>query len=211
MTSSTSRLVLLSDTHDRHGQFDVPEGDILLHAGDFTFQGRGPELVRFNAWLDELDFDQKVIIPGNHELTFEKAWSLAEALVPAADAILNGELYEYGDLKIWGEPRQPWFYNWAFNVKRPAMEQVWEKVPQDIDVLLTHGPPLGFGDLTPRGEHVGCSFQLDWIKQHQPKLVVCGHIHYGYGEYMIGNTKVVNASICNEKYKPMNKPVVVEL
>jgi Icc-related predicted phosphoesterase len=213
----TRRLVLMSDTHDRHGQFDVPEGDILLHAGDFTFNGQQAELERFNSWLGTLNFQHKVIIPGNHDLTFETDWKWATHHVPEADAILNGELYEVDGLKIWGEPRQPWFWDWAFNVPRgPEMKKVWEKVPTDIDVLLTHGPPLGAGDLTLLrnnlpGSHVGCEAQREWIIEHQPKLVVCGHIHPGYGLHMIGNTLVVNASVCNEQYRPVNKPVVLHV
>jgi len=211
------KLVLVADTHDRYGMFPMPEGDILLHAGDFTFRGRPDELSRFNDWLDaQGSFAHKVIIPGNHDLSFEVDWCGAVGKVPAADAVLNGQLYEALGLKIWGEPRQPEFYNWAFNVSREGMKKVWEKVPPDIDILLTHGPPYGVGDMTlPRnfklGEHVGCKYQRQWIEENQPRLVVCGHIHPGYGIYMLGNTLVVNASVCTEAYKPTNPPIVLHI
>jgi Icc-related predicted phosphoesterase len=202
-----------SDTHERTDDIWVTQkADVLLHAGDFTFKGIPPALQKFNRWLGALDgFKHKIIIPGNHELSFERDWKSAAAYVPAADAILNGETYEVSGLKIYGEPRQPRFFDWAFNVNREQMCYVWDRVPTDTDVLLTHGPPYGVGDLTARGEHVGCKFLREWILEHQPRLVVCGHIHEGYGKYRLGKTVVVNASICNSKYEPTNKPIKVVL
>lgn len=206
------RIVMMSDTHDRYQQlFNIPEGDIFLHAGDATFQGEPDELLRYSDWLDRLEFKHKIIIPGNHDRMFEDDWERAVAHVPAADVILNQELYEAEGLKIWGEPRQPWFHDWAFNIPRAEMKKrVWDKVPTDIDILVTHGPPWGVGDLC-RGGHVGCAAQREWILDHQPKLVVCGHIHEGYGLYMLGDTLVVNASTCNSRYKAVNPPVVLDL
>jgi Icc-related predicted phosphoesterase len=210
----TQRLVLMSDTHSRYGQFDVPEGDILLIAGDLTFQADVLELQKFNDWLDDQDFEHKIIIPGNHDLLFEKDWDLACTLVPAADAILNQEMYWANDLKIWGEPRQPEFFDWAFNVPRDRMKKdCWDKIPtyEKLDVLLTHGPPWGVCDVNNEGVHVGCAAQRDWILKHQPRVVVCGHIHPGYGLGMLGNTLIVNASVCNKWYEPLNPPVVLDL
>ncbi len=206
-----TKIVMVSDTHDRYGKFDMPEGDILLHAGDLTFHGKAEELARFNDWLDDLEFKHKIIVPGNHDLTFESHWDWAKAMTYAADAVLNGEMYEAEGFKIWGEPRQPWFHDWAFNVERENMKKVWDQIPPGIDILVTHGPPLGVGDLTPRGERVGCQYQRQWIQEYQPKLVVCGHIHNGYGLYQVGKTLVVNASVCDEHYEPVNKPIVIEL
>ena len=211
-----TRICMISDTHEQHSQIiGMEQADILLHAGDITYQGAYDKLLEFDEWLDSLDskfsYKHKVIIPGNHERTFEQDWDTAAAHIPAADAILNGETYEAEGLKIYGEPRQPWFYDWAFNIKRESMNFVWDKVPTDTDVLLTHGPPLGVGDRTSRGEHVGCAEQRKWILAHQPKLVVCGHIHEGYGIYILGRTVVVNASICTSKYAPTNRAVTVDI
>lgn len=208
------KIVCFSDTHSRYGQKVLKkphQGDLLLHAGDFSFEGAYTELSRFDDWLEEQDFDQKIIIPGNHDKTFETDWENACRRVPAADAILNQWTHEAFGLKIYGEPRQPWFYDWAFNVDRPLMKDVWSLAPSDTDILVTHGPPFGAGDLTRDGRRVGCVHQREWIEKHQPRLVVCGHIHQGYGIYVIGRTIVVNASICNERYSPSNEPIKIEL
>lgn len=208
------RVVMLSDIHDRYDKlFSVPEGDILLIAGDLTFRGDQEELERCNEWLDQQEsFKHKIVIPGNHDLTFETKWDWACKQLPAADAILNQNLYIADGLSIWGEPRQPWFYDWAYNVSRDRMKKdVWDQVPSNIDILLTHGPPWGVGDQSSRGKHVGCKAQREWILQHQPRLVVCGHIHEGYGIYLLGNTVVVNASTCNSKYQAVNPPIVLDL
>ena len=206
------RIVMVSDTHDKYGELtQMPKGDILLMAGDLTFHGRPDELGRLNEWLDRQDYNHKVLIPGNHDLTFESMWDVAHRLVPAADAILNQEMYDADGLKIWGEPRQPWFYDWAFNVPRDRMKtEVWDKVPDNIDVLLTHGPPWGAGDIC-RSGHVGCVAQRDYILEKRPRLVVCGHIHSGAGMYILGNTTVVNASVVDEEYHVVRRPVVIDM
>lgn len=209
------RIVCMSDTHERYNQLMlnptlIPEGDLLLHAGDMTFKGEYSKYTEMDDWLSHVRCRHKVIVPGNHDVTFETDWSGAVACFSNVDAFLNQSYALVSGLKIWGEPRQPWFYNWAFNVPRDQMRSVWEKVPTDVDVLLTHGPPLGIGDFT-RGQHVGCEFQRKWIEEVKPKLVVCGHIHTGYGVYQLGSTMVVNASICNHKYQPVNAPIVVTL
>lgn len=219
---TTTRIVCMSDLHTSFKKLvDIPEGDILLIAGDLTCQGREYELIAFNEWLDFIDMDHenggfkhKVVIPGNHDLFFEENWECAEALVPAADVILDGELYDADGINIYGEPRQPEFFDWAFNVPRDKMkERVWDKIPEDkpIDILLTHGPPWGVRDYTIRGAYAGCRAQREWILKNQPRLVVCGHIHYGYGLGMLGNTLVVNAATCAESYKPVNPPIVVDI
>lgn len=218
----TTRVVCMSDLHtNTKKMMEVPEGDILLIAGDLTCQGDLWELTRINDWLDLVDIDHKnggfkhkVIIPGNHDLTFETDWDLAAAHMVAADAILDGEFYDADGITIYGEPRQPEFFDWAFNVPRDKMkERVWDKIPTNkkIDVLLTHGPPWGICDYTLRGAHVGCKAQREWILEHQPRLVVCGHIHYAYGLGMLGNTLIVNAATCAENYKPTNPPIVVDI
>lgn len=205
------RVVCMSDLHHKYKQlFEIPDGDILLIAGDLTLRGEGHELSAFNDWLGQQTHKHKVIIPGNHDLTFESNWEWAEAHVPEADAILNQTTYEAEGLKIYGEPRQPWFHDWAFNVARPDMKKVWDKVPEDTDIVLTHGPPWGVGDLCRNG-HVGCVHQREYIIKHEPRLVVCGHIHEGYGLYQLGKTLVANASTCNSKYQLVNPPIVVDM
>jgi Icc-related predicted phosphoesterase len=118
-------------------------------------------------------------------------------------------------LKIWGSPITPWFYGdrWAFNKHRgEEINNVWNTIPNDTDVIITHGPPAKIRDFIPSSrEYVGCSDLLHRIQVIQPKLVCFGHIHEGYGLHKIDETTFVNASICDANYDPTNKPVKIEL
>ena len=118
-------------------------------------------------------------------------------------------------LRIWGTPWQPWFYDWAFNAPRRDGEGFlatkFDAVPPDIDILVAHGPPRGHGDRTPAGEHVGSTAMTATLKRVHPRLMVCGHIHPAYGCYRLGVTEIINASLVNEEYRPVNPVVEVEL
>ena len=208
-----TRIVCISDTHGYEGAPQLLEpSDVLIHAGDFTGSGTIQEIAKFNNWLNSLDIATKIVIPGNHDLLFEKDWTHAVSLLTAADFVLNQSGTSIGNgLLVYGEQRQPEFNNWAFNVPRDKMKYVWERAPQDTDILVTHGPPYGVGDKTLDGDHAGCKYQRQWIEEHQPRLVVCGHIHEGHGIYSIGRTVVINAAICTRQYKPTNRPIHIEV
>jgi Icc-related predicted phosphoesterase len=123
---------------------------------------------------------------------------------------------EWNGLKIWGSPWQPRFFDWAFNADEPDLERIWDKIPDDTDILVLHGPPHGYGDKASRVnaagfEHTGSPSLLERIKAIKPKLAVAGHIHSGYGIYEIGETIFVNASLVNEKYIPTNAVITIEL
>ena len=114
-------------------------------------------------------------------------------------------------LRIYGSPWQPRFLDWAFNLDEPDLARKWEQIPEGIDVLLLHGPPRGAGDMTINQERIGSPSLGKRIEAVQPRLVVCGHNHGGYGRYMIGDTLVVNAALMDDNYRPVNPPVVLEL
>lgn len=210
---ATMKLCLISDTHNKHRLVrGMQEADLLLHAGDFSSTGDVVQVGKFNKWLGQQAryYDRQVVIPGNHDRLFEDNWDLGKTLLDNA-TVLNQDVFEYEGFTIYGEPRQPAFNDWAFNVERKDMEQVWAKVPPHVDILLTHGPPYGVGDLVPNGGHVGCRAQRDWIDMFKPPLVVCGHIHEGYGVYLLGSTVVVNASICTGYYEPINSAIMLNI
>jgi len=223
------RFVCVSDTHTKHWALnpsEMPEGDVLLVAGDFS-ESSWHELVSFNCWLGELNYEHKIIVPGNHDKLFDvgKTQSLstverAKNALSNATHILDASGVCLEGINIWGEPRQPEFFDWAFNVPRKDMKQHWDKVPEDTHILLTHGPPYRYGDSVKRWRearrvmvHVGCSYQRDLVEKGLPNLkaVVCGHIHGGYGVYKIegreDGASVYNAAVCDDDYKPVNEPL----
>ena len=204
------RIVCLSDTHGFHEGLDVPDGDLLLHAGDATKHGSLEEVAAFNGFLGTLPHPHKVVIAGNHDWAFEKEPVLARDLITNACYLQDEEAVVAG-VRIWGSPWQPWFYDWAFNLERgPALVAKWDLIPTGTDVLLTHGPPLGHGDRTTSGNPEGCADLLEAIRRVRPRLHVFGHIHEGYGQTREGDTLCVNASICTVAYRPTNPPVVID-
>ncbi|MBI2933881.1 MAG: metallophosphatase domain-containing protein [Planctomycetes bacterium] len=205
------RIVCLSDTHGFHDRIAVPPGDLLLHAGDFTMVGREDEIARFDAWLATLPHRRKVVIAGNHDWLFQLEPARARSLLAHAIYLEDSETTVEG-LRIWGSPWQPEFARWAFNLPRGApLASKWALTPSGIDLLLTHGPPRGFGDRTCGGESVGCEDLLAALRRLRPRAHVFGHIHEGYGTWRDGETTLINAAVCDEAYyAPAHAPVVLD-
>ncbi len=205
------RIVCLSDTHGRHGDLVVPEGDLLVHAGDLTAHGDLQELHESARFLAALPHRHKVVVAGNHDFALQDRPEAARALLDGLVYLQDRETTVEG-LRIWGSPWQPWFFDWAFNLRRgPEIRARWDLIPEGISVLVTHGPPFGHGDLTRYGEHVGCADLLDAVRRVRPRLHVFGHIHEGYGRTEDGGTLFVNASTCTHAYEPIQPPIVVDL
>lgn len=206
------RLVVISDTHTHHDAIEIPAGDVLVHAGDFTRRGSFDDLVTFDAFLERLPHVHKIVIAGNHDFCFEEHPERSRSLLTNA-IYLQDEAVEIDGVKFYGSPWQPRFCDWAFNLDRGAqLREKWDRIPQETDVLITHGPPLGHGDRVAHGgQHVGCEDLLDAIRRVQPRLHLFGHIHEDAGITREGTTTCVNASICDIKYRPTQLPHVLEV
>ena len=115
-------------------------------------------------------------------------------------------------VKFYGSPWQPWFYDWAFNLERgPEIRAKWDLIPEDTDVLITHGPPYGIGDLTFQKDHAGCQDLLKAVERLKPRTHIFGHIHERYGINSIDGTTFINASSFNHNYHRFNEPVIFDL
>lgn len=220
------KIVAISDTHCRLRKIDLPEGDLLLHAGDLTFRGDHEEI-----WQELRDLSRKaknfkhgcVFIAGNHDWMGERNPGLLKQM-----AIDNGLTYldhssvQIEGLNIFGSAYTPAFHGWAFNVRRgESLAQKWAQIPDDTNILITHGPAMGILDPVERYngqtcefeiEHVGCEELYKRIQElKQLKLHVFGHIHLGHGTLKVGDLTYVNASSCTEQYKPTNQPIIIEI
>lgn len=205
------RLVLMSDTHGRHGGLEVPAGDLLLHAGDLTPRGSVGQLREAARWLASLPHAHKVVIAGNHDFCLEEQPEEARRILEEEGGVtyLCDEEVTLMGLRIWGSPWQPWFYDWAFNLARgAAIAERWALIPPGIDVLITHGPPEGILDRTAAGERAGCADLAEAIARVRPRLHVFGHIHEAYGRLTWDGTLYVNASTCDLGYRPLQPPVL---
>ena len=215
------RLVITSDCHGKLQEAELPSGDILILAGDvlpnrFSIPERDAyfqlnELQELDRFCGTLNFSRILLIAGNHDWLF--------ALDKLAYRSLKNITYledsgvEIDGVKFYGSPHQPWFYDWAFNLPRNGKElgHYWSLIPDDTDVLITHGPPWGILD-QPFGayEHVGCELLLQRVEEVKPKVHTFGHIHGSYGRQKIGETLFLNASLCDETYQPRNAPHIVD-
>ena len=205
------RLVLLSDTHTYLDQVDVPDGDILLHAGDISFGGEPKEIRQFNADMEKLPHKHKAFIAGNHDFLFEENPDLAKSFITSA-CYLRDNLVEFDGVKVYGSPWVNKYFDWAFMLPEEGLRVMFEGIPEGLDVLLTHGPPYGILDVVNRGGgHVGSKELLKAIQRAKPKIVVFGHIHEGYGYMEQDGIKYYNASINTVGYDPINSPFVVDL
>jgi Icc-related predicted phosphoesterase len=204
------RLVLISDTHQRHDQLTVPDGDVLVHAGDFSTRGGAEEVARFASWMRALPHRHKIVIAGNHDFLFEREPAVARSMLTHVTYLEDSGVTIEG-LRFWGSPWQPRFFDWAFNLDRGvALKEKWDLIPTGIDVLIVHGPPRGVLDRTWRGEEVGCEDLREALGRIKPRLFVCGHIHEAYGEKTVDGTRCVNASCCDVRDRLFHAPVVVD-
>lgn len=216
------RIAILSDTHGSHHEISIPPVDWLIHCGDFTNTGSQKELLGFNNWITELK--QKGIIKkaivgvGNHEVGIERDQHKSYYVVlNAIDHLLIHNYVEIDGFKIFATPYTPMFFNWAFMREEEDLMQFFNQIPEGLDFLISHGPPLGTRDKTPRpgGKivHAGSWSLRDAIKSKKPKIVCCGHIHYGRGIEEIFHeedksaTIVINAANMDENY--MTLPAII--
>ncbi len=205
-----TKIICISDTHGRHRKMNIPEGDILIHAGDLSPKGRVKEIKDFNNWLKRLPHPHKIVIAGNHDFLFEEQPEEAQALLTHA-TYLEDSGTEIEGIKIWGSPITPWFFDWAFNRKRGEdIKQSWEKIPEDTDILITHGPPWGILDRTIHGQQVGCEELLTAVKRIKPRLHIFGHIHEEHGIVHDAHTQYINASMVDVHYQATQEAIVIE-
>ena len=215
------RIVAISDTHSYHRQVDVPPGDVFVCCGDITFKGELKIVEDFCAWMKILPHRHKICIFGNHEVGFEHGSKREPAIKMIKDAgahYLEDSGIEIEGLKCYGSPITKRFFDWEFN-RSPGAEILrhWDMIPENTELLFTHGQPYGINDLAPRGfgefEHVGDTDLLARVKQ-LPKLkaYIGGHLHTPGGtQTTIDGVIYANAAICTEQYKPTNKPIVIDL
>lgn len=203
------KIVLISDVHGKWNKLTIPECDLLISAGDYSFRGEKHMVVDFHKWLSKQPARQVISVQGNHELWVEKNWEEAKQLtykIAPRIHFVQEEALEIEGIKLFCSAITPFFCNWAWN-KQPGQEikQHWDKIPEDTEILVTHGPRQGILDLTPHGEKVGCKELGERIDQLKNlKLHVFGHIHGSSGELNFNGVTYINASICDERYLPLN-------
>lgn len=205
------KIVCIADTHLDWNKVKVPDGDIFIHAGDweafFT-----QHISEFNRWLGKLPHKHKIVIAGNHDKFVAENGCLVKEMITNAIYLENSGCKVMG-LKFWGSPITPRFGDWFFMKERgSSIRRYWDEIPMGTDVLITHGPPYGIMDYVPYsyGSHnVGCKDLLEVINKIKPKVHIFGHIHGGYGLQPSDTTLFINASVMDESYTVVNKPIEI--
>jgi predicted MPP superfamily phosphohydrolase len=225
----------ISDPHGGYDQLHIPPCDLLLITGDILHNKHGPSRraidarlqyteckTKFFPWLQKQPFKQCVFIWGNHDFIGEQ-FDFTQEPVPDRVHFLSDTRIELTfhrrTISVFGVPWTPWFFDWAFNAPQnesflsgePFLTAKWDLCPAGTDVLLCHGPPWKHGDTTREGNPVGSHAFARAIERIKPSLAVFGHIHEGVGQYTLGPSILINASVVDAAYKLQNNGFTIGL
>lgn len=226
------KIAAMADTHEKHERIDIPDVDVLIHAGDFCGTGRPEEASLFLQWWNEIDVEHRILIAGNHDRCFERRISERPGLLRKAGEsghYLQNESVSINGVTFYGSPYTPEFNDWSFMKKRgDELDKNWSKIPDETDVLITHGPPFGILDRARvrrqggglwggrasrrsmrRFKPVGDRQLQKALKRVRPDLHIFGHIHEQYGQENYEGVTCVNASLVNEDYELSREPIIL--
>lgn len=211
---------IISDTHTLHGFLDIPLDDdiaMVIHAGDAT-NYKDPymnnnEMKDFIEWFHSLHYAYKIYVPGNHDTSY--AASMHKGKIPSDITVLDHKLGNFGGIRVFGSPYTPTFgVGWAYNRSRDKIHSSWEQIPENIDILVTHGPPQTILDLNQDGKEVGCKSLYRRVHEVKPRYHVFGHIHEQAGRTLteFGQpTTYINACTVNFKYQKINDGIIIDI
>lgn len=229
MDGKNIKVVAISDLHGYLPE--IPECDLLCICGDLVplnVQANSRKTRKwlteeFKPWCESLPCHKVLFIAGNHDIYFENL-DFMKAQFPKDNkaTYLFNEEYKYQSkngkiYSIFGTPYCQIFGNWAFMLPPKELEKAYSKIPENLDILMTHDAPFGISDILLQkeyytGEHIGNKPLAKAILQKAPKIVCHGHLHSTSREFEeLGYSKVVNCSIKDEYYDPIYDPIVFKL
>jgi Icc-related predicted phosphoesterase len=212
---SKLKICCISDTHQHHRKVIVPECDLIIHAGDFTYHGDDDEVDKFLNWFEELPIKHKIVVCGNHEKGISTNYPAFEQKCRDRCIIsLRNEHAIIEGFTIFGSPYSVKFGPWAYGMEDKDLADIWNMASPDTDIFISHGPPKNILDNC-RGGNVGSQTLADRIEKelHNLKLCVFGHIHENGGQIVFKNEVLyVNAAICGIPYSDVKfNPVTVTI
>ncbi len=208
------KLVCISDTHHKHYYLKLPKGDILVHAGDFSYRGEKIELMLVKEWLNvqAKKYAYIICIAGNHDIGMNK--ENMKNLAPNIYYLQDSGI-ELEGLNFYGSPYTVRFGNWGYGEPDEYLAKRWQHIPKKTNVLITHGPPYSILDKNTRNENCGSKALYQRIKElteaNNLKYHIFGHIHESCGEEEIEGVKFLNVSVLDEHYQIKNKPTIIEV
>lgn len=225
------KIVSISDLHNQFPK-KMPKGDILTVSGDLCFALKDDYLTQkhhienFIQWckflLDDKIYKTIIWIAGNHDIVLEnlilnKKEDEFIKYLPKNVYYLRDNLVEINGIKIYGTPWTPPFCKWGFNTPESKLDDIFSKIPENTDIILSHGPAYSICDNIERPydkwapEKLGSKALLKHLKRVCPAWLLTGHIHSAQHipvELVQGNQiiKCVNVSILSEDYNIIYKP-----
>lgn len=191
------KITTFSDTHMLHENATIPDGDILIFAGDMAVCRTIQDVASFNTFLKNLPHTHKIVVGGNHDHLLSESPELGRKLLKDVHYLQDEELILEG-IKFYGSPWQPTFNTVACDAfalpRGKAMQEKWDMIPEDTDILITHVPPCGIMD-EDGGIAQGCSDLLRAVQRIQPRFHIFGHIHNHNGRKTIGPTTFINSNV----------------
>ena len=202
-----------SDTHHTPPPISLPEADFGIFAGDCSMPGKEAELRSFVQWYAQQPVTHKIFVPGNHDWFTERQEEKTKGIMAGNGIIyLNNSGVTLDGISIWGTAVQPFFCNWAWNYPYENVREDWySKIPDGVDILVTHCPPYGILDENPCGDLCGCPALRRQVIRAAPRFHVFGHIHCARGIEKAFGTTFVNASICTEAYTVGGDAIIIDL
>jgi Icc-related predicted phosphoesterase len=195
------RIAATSDTHGYHERIKTyPEADIFVFAGDCSQTGRLPDLFKFSNWINQLPYKHKIVIAGNHDWGLYRDLSLGSRLFEKDTFYLLDQEVVVNNVKFYGSPWTTEFCGWAFMKEEPELENKWSRIPEDTDVLITHGPPWDILDRNQQGECCGSKSLFLKLNNSNIPIHIFGHIHEARGQFV----KTHGTRCYNVSYDPTN-------
>lgn len=220
------RIYFYSDSHGQHNRINIPKDiDVAVFCGDCSnhpnpYQNEN-EIRLFMEWYRRFPAKHKLMTWGNHDTS--AALGLIDGARYPEITILNHSGVTINGLNFFGSPWTPRFGEWAFMKNRNKMSVIWDSIPDDVDVLFSHGPPKGILDLALDIDdrktvvQVGCKSLYNRVRQINPKIHAFGHIHQSkelrnYGVFKDGgDTTFINCAVASHADNIIRPGFVLEL
>jgi len=207
------RIVAISDIHSKEAWLNLPSGDTLIIAGDISIESEN-DIYYFKRWLHKQNFSEIIIVAGNHDIALERMNKhlIKDAFLPFH--YLQEDFLELKGLRFYGVPYSPEFNNWSFMYPRCSLEakNIWQKIPKNLDFLISHTMPYQILDTNYKNEHCGCEVLQREVFKKRPKHFIGGHLHQEGGTTkIIDGIKFYNVSVLDEEYKLTHKPTIINI
>ena len=214
------KCVLMSDTHGIHEEvingksvsLKIPDGDVLVHCGDFSNRGTYLDVINFSNFLGLLPHKSKYVVGGNHDEFVEQDFNASQSLLTEA-VLFTHHKFNIGNISCFASSYQPFYNNWSFNIKDDSKrKELFAMIPNETEMLFSHCPPYGFLDKGFKEAHAGDKMLMGRIRELKKlKYVVFGHLHNNYGKIEQDGITYINCSLLNDRYELVNKPVILEV